>query len=133
MWTGSADGKGVPAAIRGDPRRRLPPMSDRDRPTPPSAELPAASHPRSVAEIEAEIAVARDNLVSTVGQLQVAVKVAVDPRRLVQRQLDRVRLFYVDEYGGVRPERVAVTVGVVVTVVMVRRVATRGRRRRAIG
>lgn len=104
-------------------------MSDEDRQALAVADAPTAKRSRSVAEIEAEIAASRDNLVKTVGELQVAVRVAFDPRRLLQRQLDRIRGFYVDEYGGVRPERVVVTVGVVVSVVVVRRAATRRRRR----
>ncbi len=88
-----------------------------------AAKKPPAT--RSIPEIEAEIAASRDHLVETVGQLQVAVKKTLDPRRILSVQVLRVRGFYVDEYGGVRPERVAGTVGVVVGIIVVRRVGKR--------
>jgi len=80
---------------------------------------------RSIPEIEAEIAASRDHLVETVGQLQVAVKRTIDPKRIIAVQVVKVRSFYVDEYGGIRPERVAGTVGVVVGIIVVRRVGKR--------
>ena len=82
-------------------------------------------HKRSIVEIEAELEASRQNLVDTVGQLQVAVKQA--PKKFLAKQLDKVRGIYVDEYGGLRPERVVITVGVVVGVVVIRRVAKRSR------
>jgi hypothetical protein len=80
---------------------------------------------RSIPEIEAEIAASRDHLVETVEQLQVAVKRTLDPKRIITVQVMKVRGFYVDEYGGVRPDRVAGTVGVVVGIIVVRRVGKR--------
>ncbi len=80
---------------------------------------------RSIAEIEAEIVTTRENLVQNVEQLQVAVKETFDPKRIVTVQVTKVRSFYIDEYGGVRPERVVVTVGVVVSVVVARRLVRR--------
>ena len=81
--------------------------------------------PRSIAEIAAEIEASRDHLVETVSQLQVAVKRTIDPKRIVAVQVDKVRGFYIDEYGGVRPERVVATVSVVVGFIVVRRVSKR--------
>jgi|GEM_PF-1186030 len=89
-----------------------------DKKAPPPA-------PRSVADIQADIESTRDNLVQTVSQLQVAVKEAVSPKRIISVQVTKVKNFYVDEYGGIRPERVAGTVGVVVSIVVVRRVGRR--------
>lgn len=80
---------------------------------------------RSVAEIEADIEGSRAQLVETITELQVAVKRTFDPRRIISVQVTKVKTFYVDEYGGVRPERVAITVGVVVGVVVLRRVTRR--------
>ena len=80
---------------------------------------------RSPEEIEADIAAARERLIGTVGQLERAVKRATDPVNVAKSGVRWVASFYVDEYGGVRPERIAVTVGVVVSVVVVRRVAKR--------
>jgi hypothetical protein len=85
--------------------------------------------PRSIAEIEADIAATRESLVQNVGNLQVAVKQTVDPKRIVLVQVTRVRSIYIDEYGGVRPERVAVTVGVVVSIIVVRKLTRRMFRR----
>lgn len=85
---------------------------------------------RSVAEIEAEIAASRENLVRTVAQLQVAVRVAVDPRRIASRQLDKVNALFLDEYGGIRPERVLIAVGAVTMLVVVRRAGKRRRKLR---
>jgi hypothetical protein len=76
----------------------------------------APAQGRSIAEIEADIATSRENLLASIEQLESAVKETVNPRRVIYVQLGRVRAFYIDEYGGVRPERVAATVGVVVGV-----------------
>ena len=54
-----------------------------------------------------------------------AVQQTFDPKRILTVQVTKVRSFYIDEYGGVRPERVAVTVGVVVSLVVLRRVKRR--------
>lgn len=85
----------------------------------------APTKPRSVAEIEADIEASRERLVETVGQLQVAVKETVNPRRVVAIQITRIKGFYVDEYGGVRPERVVLTVTVVVGVLALRKLKRR--------
>lgn len=81
---------------------------------------------RTIAEIEAELDASRENLVVTVDQLQTAVKQA--PKKFIAARIEKLRGIYVDEYGGIRPERVAITVGVVVAVVVVRRVAKRGKK-----
>lgn len=95
-----------------------------------AADTPAAPQQkpapaRSIPEIEADIEASRNNLINTVGQLQVAVEQTFNPRRILTVQIARVRSVYVDEYGGVRPERVAMTVGVVVSIVVLRRVVKR--------
>jgi len=77
--------------------------------------------PRSVAEITAEMDETRQRLAGTINDLQQA----VSPRNLAQRQLDRVKSYYVDEYGAVRPERVAKTVGIVVGSIVVIKVTRR--------
>ncbi len=82
---------------------------------------------RSIADIEADIEQSRERLVETVGQLQSAVKQAVSPKHIASRAVAKVKGFYVDEYGQVRPTRVAGTVGTVAGVIVVRRVI-RGRR-----
>lgn len=80
---------------------------------------------RSIAEIEADINASREALVKNVEQLERAVKQTFDPKRILTVQVTKVRSFYIDEYGGVKPERVVVTVGVVVSLVVLRRVTRR--------
>lgn len=72
---------------------------------------------RSVADIEADLDSTRERLTATLGQLQTALQ----PANIAQRQMERVRDFYTDEYGAVRGDRVAATVGAVVALVVVRR------------
>lgn len=86
---------------------------------------PTPAPARSIAEIEADITSSRDALVKNVEQLERAVKQTFDPKRILAVQVTKVRSFYIDEYGGVKPERVVVTVGVVVSVVVLRRVSRR--------
>ncbi len=76
---------------------------------------------RTMAEIEAEMAATRERLATTVGQLQEALQ----PKNLLRLQVEKVKGYYVDEYGAVRPERVAGTVGVVVVSVVVIKVVKR--------
>ena len=86
----------------------------------PKAEAPAKPAPRpvrSIAEIEADMATTRARLAATVNQLEDRVK----PANVARRGIDTVKGFFVDEYGGVRPERVAVVVGGVVGVLLLRR------------
>jgi hypothetical protein len=71
----------------------------------------------SAAELEAEIAAARSNLTSTIEQL----KAETTPQALAHRGVNAVKGFFTDEYGGVRPERVAMVAGAVVTLVVLRR------------
>lgn len=85
----------------------------------------APARERSIPEIEADIAAARDSLVQTVDQLQGAVKETLDPKRIIAVQISKVRSVYIDEYGGIRPERVVITVGVVVGAIAVRGVFKR--------
>ena len=72
---------------------------------------------RSVADIEADMEATRKRLSATLDDLKVATK----PANLFRKQVDNVKAFYVDDYGGLRVERVAATVGVVVALVVVRR------------
>jgi ubiquitin len=71
----------------------------------------------SAAELEAEIAQARDNLASTIQQL----KAETTPKAMARRAVGKAKGFFVDEYGGVRPERVAMVAGAVVTLVVLKR------------
>lgn len=67
---------------------------------------------RTPAQIEAELEVTRSRLAGRIDDLQAYVA----PKAVLRRQTAKVRGFYVDEFGGVRPERVLATAGVVVAV-----------------
>jgi hypothetical protein len=71
----------------------------------------------SAAQLEAEISDARANLASTIEQL----KAETSPQALAHRGVNAVKGFFTDEYGGIRPERVAIAAGAVVTLVVLRR------------
>lgn len=66
----------------------------------------------SLVDLQAEVAAAREELVSSLAEL----KSQTTPAAMVQRGGRAVFGFFTDEYGGIRPERVAiaavVTVGV---------------------
>lgn len=81
---------------------------------------PAATGP-SVAELQTEIAAARDDLVASLADL----RAATTPGALARRGGRSVTGWFTDEFGGVRPERIAIVVGVVVGVVVLRRLVRR--------
>ena len=74
--------------------------------------------PRSLADIEADMDATRARLSNTLDEL----KVATNPKNIADRQMRKVKDFYVDDYGAVRVDHVAVTVGVVVGLIVVRKV-----------
>ena len=74
-----------------------------DRPTPP----------RSMDEIEAELDATRQRLAGRIDELEEYVQ----PKNVARRQLDKVRGVFVDEYGGIKPDRVLLAAGVVVALV----------------
>ena len=75
----------------------------------------------SVVDIQAEIAAAREELVASLSDL----RAATTPAALAQRGGRSGARSFTDEYGGVRPERVAIAVGVVVGLVVLRRLVRR--------
>ena len=80
--------------------------------------------PRSMDEIEGDIAKARESLAGRLDDLQEY----VSPKNVIARQVDKVKGVFVDEYGGIKPDKVAVAVGVVVAIVGIS--VLRRRRRR---
>jgi uncharacterized protein (DUF3084 family) len=68
-------------------------------------------------ELQAEIAAARESLVSTLEQL----KAQTTPQALAEKGVAKVKDWFTDEYGGIRPDRVAIAAGAVVTLVVFRR------------
>lgn len=79
---------------------------------------------RSVEQIEADLAASRERLTQTLGQLNVTVQRKFEPKHLMAIGVAKLRGVYFDEFGGIRVERVAVTVGVVVGVVVVKKIVT---------
>lgn len=94
--------------------------SDDERATSPEVVVrgEAQPAPRSLADIESDMDATRARLAATLDDLKVATK----PKNIVNRQVARVRAFYVDEYGAIRVDHVAGTVGVVVSLIVVRKV-----------
>jgi hypothetical protein len=68
-------------------------------------------------QLQAEVEQARDDLVASMS----ALRTQTTPAALMQRGKNAVTEFFVDEFGGIRPERVALAAGVVVTLVVLRR------------
>jgi hypothetical protein len=84
---------------------------------------PAKAPAPSVEELQAEIESARDDLVKSLNELKAQTK----PAALAKRGQRNVLGFFTDEFGGVRPERVAIAGAVVVGIFMLG--AIRRRRR----
>lgn len=78
---------------------------------------------RTPAQIEADLVATRQRLAGRIDDLQEYVA----PRNVARRGLAKIKGVYVDEYGGIRPERVAVTVAVVAVLVGLRALRRRSR------
>jgi hypothetical protein len=85
-------------------RRSLSPM--------PSESSASTSSP-SVAQLQAEITDAREQLVASLAEL----KAETTPGAIVRRGGRAVTGWFTDEFGGVRPERVAIAGAIVVGVI----------------
>lgn len=92
--------------------------ADLDKNKPEVVKGTAQPAPRSLADIESDMDATRARLAATLDEL----KVATSPKNIADRQVRRVKAFYVDEYGAVRVDHVAATVGVVVGLIVVRKV-----------
>jgi len=75
----------------------------------PSA-APAASKPE---DLEAQIEQTRLQLAATIDEIADR----VHPKNIARRSIDRARTVMVDEYGELRPDRVAIVAGVAVALV----------------
>lgn len=82
---------------------------------------PTVTPPRSVADIQSEMDATRARLTSTLNDLQEAVQ----PKNIVKKQTEKVRDYYIDEFGAVRPERVVKTAAIVVGTVIAVRITKR--------
>jgi len=69
--------------------------------------------PRSMDEIEAELEATRERLAGRIDDLTDYVK----PANVVERQKNKLKSVFVDEYGGIKPDRVLIAAGIVVAVV----------------
>lgn len=72
---------------------------------------------RPAAEIAADIAATRDRLVSNLDELTERSQ----PEKIAEAQLARVKSFYLDEFGGIRMDRAAKTVGIVLALAVLRK------------
>jgi len=79
-----------------------------------TADTPATPPPpRSMDEIEAELEATRERLAGRIDDLTEYVK----PANVVERQKNKLKSVFVDEYGGIKPDRVLIAAGIVVAVV----------------
>ena len=89
-----------------------------------SAVEPVVVEPRrSAAQMESEIEATRNRLASRLDDFQEYVK----PANVIDRGVTSVKNVFVDEYGGIRPERVAIAAGAVVGLIALRALARRRR------
>lgn len=79
---------------------------------------------RTAVQIEADIVATRERLSGRIEELQSYVA----PKAVAGRGLLRVKRAYVDEFGGVRPDRVLLTVAVVGGLLALGALRRRGRR-----
>jgi len=76
---------------------------------------PAPAATPSIVDLQAEITAAREELVATLAEL----KAETTPAALARRGGRKVTGWFTDEFGGVRPERVAIAGAVVVGVLVI--------------
>lgn len=88
-----------------------------------AAAAPKPVDPRTPAQIEADLIATRERLAGRIDDLQRYVA----PRAVAARGLGKVKRIYVDEYGGIRPERVVATVAVVAVLIGLRALRRRSR------
>ena len=69
---------------------------------------------RSMAEIEAELDATRARLAGRIDELTEYVA----PKNVLDRQVGKIKGVFVDEYGGIKPDRVLMAAGAVVAVVV---------------
>ncbi|HEV8024404.1 MAG TPA: hypothetical protein VGP37_05930 [Candidatus Nanopelagicales bacterium] len=77
----------------------------------------------SIVDLQTSVVAAREELVSSL----VALKAETAPKALAQRGLGAAKGWFTDEYGGIRPERVAIAGAIVIGYVALKAL---GRRRR---
>lgn len=83
---------------------------------------PRESTSPSIVDLQTEVVAAREEFVASLSQL----KAATTPAALAQRGARAVGGWFIDEYGGIRPERVAIVGAVVLGYVALRIARRRG-------
>lgn len=73
--------------------------------------------PRPMPEIQADLQQTRERLSNTIAQL----KEETQPKALLAKAQEKVKSVFVDEDGKVKPQPVAITAGVVVSLIVLRR------------
>ena len=81
-----------------------------------------ASQSTSIVDLQTEVVAAREEFVASLSQL----RAATTPAALAQRGARAVGGWFIDEYGGIRPERVAIVGAVVLGYVALRVARRRG-------
>lgn len=76
----------------------------------------------SIVDLQTQVVAAREELVASLSTL----KQETSPGALAQRGLGSIKGWFTDEYGGIRPERVAIVGAVVVGYIAIKLI---GRRR----
>ena len=71
---------------------------------------PSASQPSSIVDLQTQVVAAREEFVASLSML----KRETTPAALGQRGLGAIKGWFTDEYGGIRPDRVAIAGAVVV-------------------
>lgn len=79
--------------------------------------------PPTIPELQAQIASAREDLVASIATL----KAETTPGAMARRGGRAVRGWFTDEFGGVRPERVAIAGAVVLGLITLRMIRRRNR------
>ena len=79
--------------------------------------------PSLLVDERTHVAAAREELLASVANL----KAEAAPEALAQRALGAAKGWFTDEYGGIRPERVAIVGAVVVGLVTIKILGRRGR------
>jgi hypothetical protein len=85
--------------------------------------VPDKTPETSLIDLQVQVSAAREEFMASVADL----KAEVAPAALAKRALGSVTSWFTDEYGGIRPERVAIAGAVVAGIVAIKVI---GRRRR---
>lgn len=103
-------------------------VSNRQTGAPVSGTANVGAPARTAAQIEKDLDQTRDRLAGTIASLEQRINPRAVLDRSVAQAKGRIKDFYLDEHGSVRPDRVAMTAGAVVVGVIGLRVTFKGLR-----